>query len=237
MRKLLASVAAIALTGGMAYAVNVTPLSGPTINEPSQLMNGLNTVINSFNFGTSGNLGYVAGPLGAVGTTVQQSIAFTTVNTGQLSNAGQALLARCYGISANNTHVKQVGIIAYGTQATNQNFQTVTPLINSLAPYVSSTAFSVGNENWDVELLYQLNTTPATANAAYIGRAWTGLATGGTAGLGAVATPQIIINIGNDTSSTENLAVNGLTFACQAGLGTAAGGDVTMEGFSVQQVK
>ena len=233
MRKLLTSVAAIAISVGISYgmvkAVNLPLFSNIALQEPSQELAALNSLVQALNFGTTGNLAYTPGPIGNLATTVGQTFASALVPTGQLTSAGQGIRARCYGQTANTTASKTINLMIFAQGQTPGS-------ISATAPIISSTALNIGNENWDLELQYQVQTNPVTANAGWIGRSFVGNAT--PAGSTVATVSPVNINSGQDTNQADNLATNGLVVACQYVNSSGAGAaSATMQGFIVEQMK
>lgn len=221
MRKLLTTVAAITAAGviafGIAKAANLPLFSNVALQEPSQELAALNTLVNNINAGVTGNLGYINGPVAnptGNSTTANQSLASTTIVTNQLVAAGQGIFARCSGINASGTTNAKVGL-AIGK-----------------AMSVSLESIPGTNPQWDLEVQFHAATSPVTANYTWVGRGFASDASG-------TATNFMAVNGGNDTNTSDNLANNSVPVSCvvYAGTGGIATGSVTMENFIVQVLR
>lgn len=206
---LAASIAATVIAGSVAWAANLPLFSGPSTNEPGQLNATVNQLISNINTGVSGLIGFSAGPVSSIATTVVQPFVTSTIPTGQLVSAGQGLRVTCGGVTQANTDTKTVSLTV-GTAT------------------VTSTAIAIPSVSWSLDLLWQPATTPVTANNVWIGHAFTSTVTG--------ASSSVTVNGGNDTNANDNIANQGIPVKCSYVQGTSAV-DVTMETFTIEQVK
>ncbi len=224
MRKLLSTVAAVAvaagLAGGLAYTANIPLLSGATCADAAAQLQCLNQLIQSINSGVTGNFAYVPGPIGNAGTsntTANLTLASAIIPTGSIANVNQGYRARCAGLSTVSTTIKVGLVIGRSMQVSLENF-----------------AGSTGNDaigpqpNWDLELQFLAATQPATNNFTWMGRAFAGQATG-------TATGQVAVISGNDVTGDNN-NLQSLPITCVF-YGGAATGLVTMMNFSVEQLR
>lgn len=221
MRKLLATVSAIAvaasIAGGIVYAANLSLFSGASCAESSQTVACLNQLVQAVNAGVTGNLAFTPGPVaGTTGspTTANNTLASATIATGQLLVAGQGLRVRCSGIQASATTNARVGIVVGRSMA------------------VSLEAIPGANPNWDMEVQLHAATTPVTANEVWVGRGFASNASGN-------ATNFMAVNGGNDTTVTDNNVNFSLPVSCvqYAGVGGIATGSVTMENFLIEVLR
>ncbi len=223
MRKLLTSVSAVAIAGfaafGIVKAANLPLFSNIALQEPSQELAALNTLVQAINTGVTGNFAYVPGPVGNTGTgTTTQNITFASavVPTGTLVAAGQGYRARCAGTSNVATAFK-VGITVGRSMAVSQeNFP-----VGGAQP---------NNSNWDLELQFQAATNPVTANYTWMARAFAAIASGTVSG------STLSVNSGNDTTVTDNNANFQLPITCVM-YGGATTGEVTMMNFAIEQLR
>lgn len=153
MRKILATVAAIMLSGAIAYAANLPYLVGPNFSEPSQILANFNTLIQSINNGTSGVIAAYVSPTASTATGTQQVLASVTIPTGTLVTAGQSLRATCAGTKNTNADSAIVGI-QFGTQQ------------------VSSNSWTSSGGGWRMDALITIS-TPATATV-YVANGFNG---------------------------------------------------------------
>ncbi len=227
MRKLLTSVSAIAIAGGLAYGIarSASPgtlpfVSGPTCSEPSQEIACLNALIQNIYSGVTGNFAYV-GPTGNSGggtTTANFTFASALIPTGTALAANSGYRARCAGISGVSTTMK-VGIAAGRSMAVSlENFGAVNNVIGA-------------EPNWDLELEFHTVALQTTATPSYgwMGRGFAAQATG-------TATSQMAVISGNDITVTDNTINFGVPITCVV-YGGVATGFVTMMNFSVEQLR
>lgn len=153
MRKLLSACLALLLAGGIAFATNIPLYKGPI--QPGNLLDALNNLVLQINADTPGLSQFIAGPISSTATTLEQTLASTTIPAAQIVSAGQGLRLRCAGTTAADTNTKTVHLY-FG------NFE------------YSSAAFSTSAENWDLEILINAAATPATADSVGVGHGTTG---------------------------------------------------------------
>lgn len=228
MRKLLSTVAAVLLAGGLSYSASIPYLTGPY--DPGNATGTLNQVIANTVFGVEGLLGYVNGPIGSVGTTVQ-AFATTIVPTGQLLTGGQGLRATCSGSASTNLDQKIVwltignaGEVTPNNVATPIGFLTGTPGV-----VVSSGAFGTSTSTaWTIQARIFTGNPTATLGSAATPNSFDGqiLIQNTT------ASQNVFVFAGGDT--IDNIAT-GLVVQCGYEAGTKA--DVTMQTFAVEQIK
>lgn len=120
MRKLLSTVAAIVMAGGVAYAANVPLFTG--IADPGNIPGILNQVIQSINTNAPGIVAVQPGPVASIATTVEQNLASAALPAGVIGAPGQTLRLRCGGLSGSNGNTK-AATLYYGTsKITTGNF-------------------------------------------------------------------------------------------------------------------
>jgi hypothetical protein len=215
IRKLLSTVAAIALAGGVAYATNIPLLSGPAPSEPSQTLATFNQLISSINSGTPGLGGYGGwvGNIGNVGTTASQILAQSIIPTGSISGAGTGFRATCAGIMASNATNETVAI----------------QVGNTVADTISLSTITVG-QPWSLDMLWQAATSPVTASYVFVGHGFSAPATGS-------ATNFVSVNAGQDTVVTNNSVNFSIPIKCVAVMNSTQAGILTATTFTVEQVK
>jgi hypothetical protein len=224
MRKLLTSVSAVAIAGfaafGIVKAANIPLFSNIALQEPSQELAALNTLVQAINSGVTGNYGYVPGPVGNAGssnTTANFTFASTSIPTASITQVGQGYRARCSGQATVSTTFK-VGIaVGRSMQVSLENF-----------------AGSTGNDaigpqpNWDLEIQFHAATNPVTGNYTWMGRGFAAQPTG-------TATGQMSMVSGNDTTGdNNNLAPITVNCVWYGGIAT---GLATMNNFVVEQLR
>lgn len=153
MRKLLLAGSALLISGAIALAANsltVPFLSGPGPQEPSQTNSTINSVIQNIYTGVNGLIASQPGPVSSTATNVAQTFATTTIPTSTLNVPGQALHARCWGITGPGTANKAVAL----------NFGTATVMTGG--------SMQVAGSQWWLDLYVQAVT--ATANFVSLGR-------------------------------------------------------------------
>ncbi len=222
MRKLLSTVAAVAVAGGLAYTIayssNIPLLTGPSCAEAGAQLQCLNQLIQSVNSGVTGNYAFVPGPVGNSGggtTTANFTFASAVIPTGALVAAGQGYRARCAGVSGVTTTAKYGIAIGRSMAVSLENWPT---------------GGAINNPEWDLDIEFRAATTPVTANVVWMARAFAGIASGTTSGA------ALSINSGNDTTVTDNNANLALPITCVA-YGGIATGFATMMNFSVEQLR
>jgi hypothetical protein len=207
MRKLLVGSAALLLTGAVALAANVPFVVGPGSNEPSQTNATINALIQSLYSGMNGLIASQPGPVATTATTIAQTFATTAIPTGTLSLPGQMLHAKCWGIGSSSTNAKSVAL-SFGT--------VVTPA----SVIVTSGNISAANAQWGIDLYIQAVT--ATANYVALG----------TGQFTSTVVPTVAKQVTSDNLQSA------LIVSCSGQTPTAVEtGGLTMEGFSVEQVK
>lgn len=233
MRKLLSTVAALALSGGVAYSASIPLVAGPY--DPGNAVGTLNQVIQNTVFGVEGMIGYLNGPIKSVGTTVQ---AFGTaiIPTGQFQTGGQGVRATCSGAAPPNLDQKivwlSIGNAAEVTPSnipppgstTGTNFTVGTPGV-----LVTSTVFGTTTSTaWTIQARLFVGNTVATLGSTATPNSFDGqiLITQTT------ASQQAWVFAGGDT--TDNMAT-GLVIQC--GYQNPASADSTMNTFVVEQIK
>lgn len=150
MRKVLATVAAVVMAGGIAWASHIPFYTGPM--EAGNLVGILNNLIGQINSST----GFVAaqpGPVNSTATTSEQTFATTVLPGGTLSLPGQTLVIRCAGKTA-----------------TNGNTKTANLYFGSFE--YSTAAMSTSGESWELELT--VTAVSSGANSVIYGRGSSG---------------------------------------------------------------
>ena len=147
MKKVLATLAAVLLSGAIASASYIPNFSGAS--EPSQIFSYLNQLIGSIQSGVSGVVANGSGVINSTATTVEQTLAGTTIPANTLSRAGQALRLRCAGSLANSSHSASTKLY-YGTSS------------------ITTPTVSTSGQIYDLELMviYQ----SAATQGAFVGR-------------------------------------------------------------------
>lgn len=219
MRKLLSTAAAILLAGGVAYSASIPLQSGPY--DPGNAQGTLNQVITNTVFGVEGLLGYVNGPVGSSSLTTPQFFAQTTVNTGQLLTGGQGLRVACAGEAAASAAQKNL-FLSIG----NAGEVTAGAGLGSPGVIASSAFGGVTATAWTIKMDFQVGNTVATLGSAATPNSFNGFT------LIPGSTTSSFVWVGPDT--TDNIAT-GLTIQC--GYETINKADMTMQSFTVEQIK
>lgn len=107
LKKFLTGTVAVFFIAGLAAASNISLLSGP--QDPSQLLNTVNTLIQSINFGVNGRLTAVVTPALNT-TTAEQTLATYTLPANRIATNGDAVRIKCWGTTAANSNVKTIKI-------------------------------------------------------------------------------------------------------------------------------
>ncbi len=232
MRKLLTTVSAIALAGGLAFTVaravspSTIPLftgaQVPGCEEGSQTVACLNNLIQQLYTGATGNFAYVPGPVqnsGTSNTTANLTLAQAVIPTGTVLVAGSGYRTRCAGLSTVTTSgTGKIGIaVGRSMQVSLEN--------NSLNNALGA------ESNWDLEIEFRtaVNQTAATPSYTWMARAFAAQATG-------TATGESVVISGNDVTVTDNTFSFAVPITCVMYSG-AATGLVTMMNFSVEQLR
>lgn len=224
MRKLLTSVAAIVVAGLSGYgaikAANLSLFGNISLQEPSQELAALNTLIQAINSGVTGQYAFVPGPVGNTGTgTTTQNFVFAsaTIPTGTLVAAGQGFRARCAGTS---------------NGATNVNYGIAVGKAIAVSLQTGGTGNSQGTTqpNWDLEIQWQAATNPVTASYTWMGRAFASTTTG------VLTQESMAITSGLDTNATDNNAIFAIPVSCVMYNG-AATAITTMQNFEIEAIR
>jgi len=112
MKKLLSTVAAIFMAGGIAYATNVPLITGPV--DVGAMPSVLNNLIQSINSNVGGLVGVQVGPINSTATTAEQTLASFSVPANTIGTPGQTLELYCGGLTGSNTNNKTAHLY-YGT--------------------------------------------------------------------------------------------------------------------------
>ncbi len=112
LKKLLTGAMAVFFAAGLAAASNISLLSGP--QDPSQLLNTVNTLIQSINFGVNGRLTAVV-TAAANTTSAEQTLMTYTLPANRIAATGDAVKIQCWGALASNANAKSVKIYFGGT--------------------------------------------------------------------------------------------------------------------------
>ncbi len=107
LKKILTGTVAVFFAAGLAAASNISLLSGP--QDPSQLLNTVNTLIQSINFGVNGRLTAVVTAASNT-TSAEQTLATYTLPANRIAATGDAVKIKCWGTTAANVNLKSVKI-------------------------------------------------------------------------------------------------------------------------------
>ncbi len=110
LKKFLAGAAALALTVCVASAANI-PLIGGSV-DPANEIQTINQTIQSVNAGVTGNIAVLPASVATTLTTIQ-ALFTVTLPGGQLSNVGQILHIKAWGVNSADANAKTV-TFAYG---------------------------------------------------------------------------------------------------------------------------
>lgn len=142
MKKVLATLAAVILSGTIAIASNISNFTGPS--EPSQIFAYLNRLIGSIQTGVNGLVANGSGAAASAATTVEQVLVTTTIPANTLSRAGQSLRLRCAGNTSANTQTKLVKLY-FGTSS------------------IATPSMAATSETYDLTLLVTYNTSATSS--------------------------------------------------------------------------
>lgn len=176
LRKLLTGAfagLAMALSLVAASAAQIPLLQGPW--DPGNALGSLNSIVQSFNFGTTGNLSTVTTPVSTSLTTIQ-TLATLTLPGGQLSAVGQALHVRAFGVNNSSTNAVTFTFSFGGstltqtlTGATNNWYVDCTVIITAIGASPGQTAECHGQTGTTVTASTQAtNWTVATGSAVTV---------------------------------------------------------------------
>lgn len=154
MKKFLAAIMAIALSGAVAFAANIPLLSGPNYSDPSQVLATSNAVIQAVNNGVGGLINAQTAAVATGTGTSEQILQTYTMPANQLSSAGQAVRVRCWGTT--------------GATANNK-----TRKLYFGASVITTATEAANAQNWVLELVV-MRTGAATQSVSGTGLAGTG---------------------------------------------------------------
>ena len=249
MKKFLLAAAAV-LFSAQVEAANVPLVTG--VQEPSQLLGIINTLITNINSGTSGIVSVGTSAMGTFATTSELTLQSVVVPANTLTLPGQSLRARCVGTLGANTSNKLVRMyVATGTSAFNGMgpIGGVAGAANNWPGTAGATQFgniafgslvsNVNGGSWDLELLLTnlgpssaLNIQNIPATVAWVGRGslqqnYPAVAGGGTE----LVSPVVA------TSSALNWAQNITVNCAGTSVSTGAIGDISNTEIIIEQVK
>jgi hypothetical protein len=210
LRKLLSTVAAIGLAGGIAWGANVPIATG--IFEPSQLQAIINSLIQSINQNTPGLINSQPSAAAWTAVTTIFNMYSASINAGVLTGPGQGIRIRCYGTTSaadgnNKTITVSFGEGIGGVYTAN----VITPVM------------ATAGANWDVDLLVTWNASASNYN--YLGHAYTYPTTSAS-------------YIASSFTSVLSAGFNSVQSArCAGTQGTGTFGDIQGVGFSIDTVK
>ena len=149
MKKILATLAAVVLSGAIAAASSISNFSGPS--EPSQIFGYLNQLIASIYSGVNGVIASQIGVTASTATTTEQTLATTTIPANTINRAGQALRLRCSGVTANTSHASTTVKLYYGTSA------------------ITSTSTTLVGQSWDLNLQVASSGGATSTTSEFVG--------------------------------------------------------------------
>lgn len=113
LRTILASVAAILVTGAISYSAQIPLLTGPNCSESSQQLNCLNQLIQSVNGGVSGIVNNNQTTASGTQTTAEVTLQSFSLPANFVTN-GQELEIECWGLTG-ATSTRKTMKIYFGT--------------------------------------------------------------------------------------------------------------------------
>lgn len=201
----------LAAVSSLALITAADAASIPTVSgaqDPSQLNATINGVITNIIAGTSGLVAAGVGPATSVATTTALNFVSTSIPTSTLNLVGQTLRVHCWGRTAANTNNKTLNVVL-GSNTIS------TPLV------------STASLSWQIWLEAQWQ---SATTAGVIGRAE---ALSAVNAANAYTLNNITVTSSRDASTNWAAAV---TASCGYLQGSSSQ-DVTMDGFTVEQVK
>jgi hypothetical protein len=162
MKKLLATLSAIVLSGAIAFGANLPLITGPTPAADLQFF--LNQLIQSINNGVGGLINAQTAAVATAATTVEQTLQTYSLPASTLSTAGQSVRATCWGTSgAGASNARSVKLYFGSTAVT-------TPVLASTGWSVSYIAMrrTATTQGFDGTAFYGDNKTisPTVADGA-----------------------------------------------------------------------
>ena len=127
MKRLAYALTGLIFTAAIAFAANLSLLSGPNYSDPSQILGTVNTVIQNINNGVGGLLNAQTGTVATTTGTGEQTLQTYTMPANQLASAGQSVRITCWGTtgatSNNKTRKLYFGGTSYATATEAANAQ------------------------------------------------------------------------------------------------------------------
>ena len=149
MKKVLATLAAVLMSGAIAFASSVPTFTGAS--EPSQIFAYLNQLITSLQSGVNGVVAAQVGVTASAATTNEQTLATTTIPGNTLSKGGQALRLRCSGLFANTSHATNTVKLYYGTAT------------------ITTTSTTTSGQSWHLELMVADSGGTTSTTSEFVG--------------------------------------------------------------------
>jgi len=108
MKKLLATLTAIVLSGAIAFGANLPLITGPTPAADLQFF--LNQLIQSINSGVGGLLNSQTAAVSSGALSSEQVLQTYTLPANSLTTAGQSVRATCWGTTSNDAATKMISL-------------------------------------------------------------------------------------------------------------------------------